>query len=340
VDLIAKPGAEVDWLATPLISFADYNPEIDGASLERYLICRTILLQAGADPTIDPWSNNPELQSTSMIRASLEWDFGWHRSTVSPCVPWVVLSNLLTRLFKSAFELVLREGSAFFDVRKYQIDDQTVWKYACSNAYTIVSPWILQILVQAGVVITEVDEDGWNCLFECDMNARDPSTSAELEALQYLLTIFDNIFACDSYGFTIFDNVTQDEAYSGRIWGSYRQDLWYCALYRSGLASRFDIPPPPPGPVLSSSYTIQHYRALLRLDIWDFGIKDERITEYPLVDKVAPFQRDRETATGLRGWSSPDLLMMEERIDRAVYLADDDGGNELPAVLRGALAEV
>jgi hypothetical protein len=32
--------------------------------------------------------------------------------------------------------------------------------------------------------------------------------------------------------------------------------------------------------------------------------------------------------------------MMEERIDRAVYLADDDGGNELPAVLRGALAEV
>jgi hypothetical protein len=225
-------------------------------------------------------------------------------------------------------------------VRKYQIDDQTVWQYACSNAYTIISPRILQILVQAGVAITEVDEDGWNCLFECVMYSRDPSTSAELEALQYLLTIFDDIFACDPSGFTIFDNVTQDVAHRQRIWGSYRQDLWYYALYRSGLASRFDIPPPPPRPVFNSRYTIQHYRALLRLDVCDFGIKDECISEYPLVDKDALSERDREAAPGLREWSLPDLLMMEERIDRAVYLADDDDENELPAVLRGALAEV
>lgn len=222
----------------------------------------------------------------------------------------------MTNLLQEPFEQVLREGSAFFDVRSFQIQGKSIWLHACSQARMLNSPKILQILVHAGANTAEICRYGWNCLFACILNSLEPSSSAEFEALQYLLTICDDIFARDDTGCSIFDHVDQDPRFDMSI-GSYKQDLWYCAIYRSGLAQIFEIPPPTWTPIFTSRYTIQHYRALLYLDTWNTDREVHRVPDYVLVDKDTLSEQDREAAPGLREWNISDLLLMEQRLSRA-----------------------
>lgn len=88
------------------------------------------------------------------------------------------------------------------------------------------SPKILEVLVQAGAMIAEVDDDGWDCLFKCVEGSYIPWYSSEFKALRFLLTPFEDIFARDTYGRSILDVVAeyQSSPVTGRV--SYRQDLW------------------------------------------------------------------------------------------------------------------
>jgi len=193
--------------------------------------------------------------------------------------------------------------------------------HACSEAATLASPKILEILVQAGAMIAEVDENGWNCLFKCVVLSARPRHSNEFEALRYLLTIFKDIFARDVKGRSIFDIVVNDETGRDDCYGSYRQDLWYCALYRSGLAQRSNIPLPPPGSLkLDTYYRPALYRTLLYLDTWNFPLRFDKtcVPNYCSVDKNALSLQERQAAPGLREWNPSDLVMMEERISQSI----------------------
>jgi hypothetical protein len=201
------------------------------------------------------------------------------------------------------------------------------------------SPEILQVLVEAGANVAEVDGNGWNCLFRCAIHSSTPSNSADFEALTYLLTVSDDIYARDIDGFSIFNLLY----FSAHVWpeelGSYKEDLWYCALYRTGLAQRFGIDPPPSPPVFTSEYTVDNYFALLCLDVWDFGPRNQHTADCPWLHVESLPWREGQSAFSLREWDSSDLLMMKKRIDTAVFVTDDDEHdnenddhqNELPA---------
>jgi hypothetical protein len=200
---------------------------------------------------------------------------------------------------------------------------------ACSESGELASPKILQVLVQAGAMIAEVDKDGWNCLFNCVVCSTHPQRSNEFEALRYLLTIFRDIFAQDFKGRSIFDVLADNKPGRDARYGSYKQDLLYCALYRSGLAYRSHIPLPPPGRLrLDRDYRPSHYRALLYLDTWETSILDNKICvpDYNLIDKKALSQQERQAAPGLVEWEPSDLTIMEERISQAMDL--DEGREE------------
>lgn len=220
---------------------------------------------------------------------------------------------------------LLREGSSFFEIRSFQQFGRIMGLLACSEAGRT-TPKILQALVQAGAIIAEVDEVGWNCLFHCVLNSHMFWHSKEFEALKYLLNVFDDIFACDTGGLSIFDHVAQSrvhrrEFFAGH-YGSYIQDLWYCALYRSGLSLRLKIPPPPLGPIFDECYTPRHYRALLYLNTW--GSMDHDVSPpFDSVEQDAHIQAQRDTAPGAGEWQTSDLLMMEERINSAIYFSGD-----------------
>lgn len=194
--------------------------------------------------------------------------------------------------------------------------------FACSNVSHLGSPEILRLLVEAGSTVAEVDDHGWNCLFSCVEDSCSPRSSKEFEALRYLLTVFGDIFACDESGMDIFDLVDDSKRHQISPNGSYQEDLWYCALYRSGLALTLNIPKPPMPPVFSSRYNIQHYRALLYLDTWDSRNKVWFEKTLPLLNSYIISQLERETCPAFGQWNPSDLLMMEERMSRALYLTD------------------
>lgn len=225
---------------------------------------------------------------------------------------------------------LLREGSAFFNASSYQIDGVSLWLRACTMSGMLDSPKILQVLIEAGVKTTDVDSRGWNCLFRCVLGSRFPSCSAEFEALQYLLTVFDDIFACETAKpyCDLFDWVHHFTFHQPSELGSYKEDLWYCALYRSELALRVEIPPPLVPPVFNSRYTVQHYRALLYFDTWDIRCWHRHLRYLPLLNGDAIGHREQEGALSLGEWVPLHLLMMEERVGRAIYEADDDDDEE------------
>lgn len=191
--------------------------------------------------------------------------------------------------------------------------------YTCSNVPFVDCPEILRLLVEAGWTVAEVDARGWNCLFSCVSVSCAPRSSKEFEALQYLLTLFGDIFARDETGMDIFDLVYHSTHCHISRNGSYQEHLWYCAFYRSGLALTCHIPTPPMPPVFSSGYNIQHYRALLYLDTWDFwdGVWCEKTL--PLLNSYMISQLERQTCPAFGQWNPSDLLMMEERMSRAFF---------------------
>jgi hypothetical protein len=210
--------------------------------------------------------------------------------------------------------LILREGSAFIDLYHLQDGDMSIWRHACQQPFRISTPKVLQLLIEAGVDVAEVDEAGRNCLFNCVLMADYPYQSTEFGVLRFLLTVFNDIHARDIDGATIFDHVMVQNRRTIPPNGSYRQDLWYCAIYRSGLSSLIDIPPPPSRPVFGGRYKLEEYRALLYLDTWNLRWEHRRSMNYPLVHQYPLSQQQREEAPAFHQWNAADLRMMEERV--------------------------
>jgi len=146
----------------------------------------------------------------------------------------------------------------------------SLWLEACRN--TLPSGlWILQTLKDAGCNIAEKDHQGWNCLFHCVLVSMNlPKVSYGFEALQYLLSIFNDIHARDTEGRTIFDHVHEPP---NNYHGSYQRDLWYCSLERAGvdISSHPVQHPRVPSYRIEKyfEYTPEHYHALKHLQSWD-----------------------------------------------------------------------
>jgi hypothetical protein len=151
----------------------------------------------------------------------------------------------------------------------------------------------LQRLIDAGCDITERDEFGRNGLYLGVWASREPGTSYEFESLQYLLGVFDDVYATDHMGRTIFDRLDNFQHYDRR--GSYQRDLWYCALERAGIDVSSHLAQHPR--VLSykmgkhHEYTPEHYHALKHLQSWDednFRLQmDHLLQEVPLDEDEA-----------------------------------------------------
>jgi hypothetical protein len=142
--------------------------------------------------------------------------------------------------------------------------------------------------------------------------------------------LFDDIFACDKTGLDIFDMVHYKTYRNVWCVGSYSQDLWYCALYKSGLAPALKrkIPTQSMPPVFNLTYTIKHYRALLYLNTWDVSSWDQDMVTRSLLNNDVICQNEREAAPSFGEWDPSDLMMMEERMSEAIYLTVDDDDQE------------
>jgi hypothetical protein len=227
--------------------------------------------------------------------------------------------RLLTRLInrKEFFDLLLREGSTFIDLRNLQENGRSLWLQSCRRECSQHTPAILQALITAGVNVEETDGNGWNCLFQRVLGSVSPEHSYDLGALRFLLTVFDDVFARDTQGMSIFEIVNDERELLVRSdgdddsCGSYRQDLWYCALYRSKLQVRFDLPPPSRKPRFTLRYTPQHYRALVDLTYWtgDSAWRHSQPDEHSLSAE----EPDRAPVNA--EWDASRLLMMQRRAD-------------------------
>jgi hypothetical protein len=225
--------------------------------------------------------------------------------------------RLLTRLVdrKEFFDLLLREGSTFIHLRDLQENGRSLWLQSCRRQCSQHTPAMLQALIAAGVNVEETDRNGWNCLFQRVLGSVSPEHSYDLEALRFLLTVFDDLFARDTKGMSIFEIVNDERELLVRSdgdddsFGSYRQDLWYCALYRSELQVHFDLPPPSRNPRFTLRYTSQHYRALMDLTHWasDSSWEHSRPDEHSLsIEEACRAPVNAE-------WNASRLLMMQRR---------------------------
>ena len=151
-------------------------------------------------------------------------------------------------------------------------------------------PSILQICIDLGYDIAEKDVGGHNCLFVSVLNSFSCATSDGLERLQYLLSIFDDIYARDTDGCTIFDHV-DDARFDPFGFGSYRRDLWYCALKRASIDVSHRVANHPRKLIYDRWYTPEHYHALKHLHSWNEdnfrSQMDRLLQEIPLDEEEA-----------------------------------------------------
>lgn len=130
----------------------------------------------------------------------------------------------------------------------------------------------LKHLLDMGFDLLETDSEGWNCLFFCVLEAQNPNSSKELEALLFLLHRFADICARDRLGKTIFDHLDEsiDDHREGIL--QYRRDLWYRGIERMNLlhgcnalsrCRHWD-------PHFGELFTPLHSHALRYLDHWDY----------------------------------------------------------------------
>lgn len=163
-----------------------------------------------------------------------------------------------------------------FQERSNAVAGRGYWIELCLGLVAREDPSLLQIFVDKGVNIRETDGYGFNCLFAFMSCARKPSTAKEFKALQYLLSIFDNIYALDATGNDVFTYANELREWPGSYTepiyecGSYRQDLWYCALARSKLDIRHGVQPCNRLARYTQYYTPKHYLALCHLDDWNW----------------------------------------------------------------------
>jgi hypothetical protein len=168
-------------------------------------------------------------------------------------------------------ELFLVEASGLIDPKTFEYDDKDLWLYESGSYYCSAST--LQQLHSLGCRISGTSPlDGWNCLFVSVMDSENPSNSRDFEKIQFLLSVFDDVYARDRKGATVFDWVNED-VNGLHSPGSYRRDLWYCALERVGIDISDHLAHHPRIGVYNKTeyccYTPEHYRALKRLQSWD-----------------------------------------------------------------------
>lgn len=237
-----------------------YYAYIDARSkMWRLNECTKILLEAGADPTItDRYSD--QAYSRSSIEEALDWRID--------CEPGELLCLLSKR--------------SFLDLEAITSTGLSIWLHACLNARQIVTPSLLQDLLDAGFRIDSKTQnhakfpDGWNCLFMLVLNAQEPEDSHELETLRFLLRSSTDVFAKDATGLTVFDHVasSRTERHS-----SYQRDLWYCALQREGVDVRSYVEVSPRTALYDDDYTPEHYSALRFLDEWDGANLERKVSQ-------------------------------------------------------------
>jgi hypothetical protein len=214
--------------------------------------------------------------------------------------------------------LFLVEGSGFFDPKTFEYAGKETWLLA-SERHSVSE---LRMLHNLGFTTSGTDHRGWNCLFMSIMSFYDPSTSEFFEKVQFLLGVFDDVYAQDIEGRTIFDLVNEDrsDSYSQT---SYRRDVWYCALERAGIDVRDYLTRHPHIAVRKSSfreaYTPEHYHALKHLQSWDESNfrsqMDRLLEEIPLEEEEShEMERIREL----------ERLQTMERMRKMKYIREDD----------------
>jgi hypothetical protein len=167
-------------------------------------------------------------------------------------------------------ELFLAEESGFFDPKTFEFAGEDLWLSASKSPSPHALP-ALQKLHSLGCKASGTDRHGWNCLFLSIMKPHNPATSDDLEELQFLLGVFDNVYAQNAKGYTIFDLVSQFS------FSSYQRDLLYCALERADIDlndhlthhrhPRIAVYETITNPCWY--YTPEHYHALKHLQSWD-----------------------------------------------------------------------
>lgn len=172
----------------------------------------------------------------------------------------------------------LKEGSPYLDFKERfeHNKGRGYWLELCLSNAILHDPSILQVFVEQGAHITEVDKYGFNCLFVFMSRVGQPGTAQEYKALRCLLDIFNDIYALEATGNDIFAYVnelrdwpTEDKMALGYECGSYMQDLWYCALARSKLDIRHNVQPCNRLARYTRYYTPIHYSALCHLEDWN-----------------------------------------------------------------------
>lgn len=192
--------------------------------------------------------------------------------------------------YKALFDSILVEAISFLDVNNLRYCGSSLWLDACKNASESFRS-ILQRLVDVGCNVAEKDDKhGRNCLFHAVFGSFRPKNSDEFEKLQYLLGVFDDIYATDAWGRTVFDHVGTAEL---EYMGSYHRDLWYCALDRAGIDVSDHLAKHPRVPLYRTNqfreYTPEHYHALKHLQSWD---EDNFRSQMDLLLQEIPLEED------------------------------------------------
>ncbi|KAK4494454.1 hypothetical protein PRZ48_014752 [Zasmidium cellare] len=202
----------------PLQAFRRIDYEASESELSQSLLCRRMLLQAGADPTITP-DTDIERPILTALRGSVQRQAPLRYLSYSPNDAQMYL------------DIILRYANQYYiDWQQFATDGRSAWLEMCTEPYRSTTPLMLDRLLAAGLDVEEVDDRGRNCLFHCVLQAQCPSSSTELQVLIRLLALFRDVHAEDYKGMTIFDYVRDTAAPNG----SYGRDLWRTALASAG----------------------------------------------------------------------------------------------------------
>lgn len=208
--------------------------------------------------------------------------------------------------------MLFKYGRSFIDLSSLRIDGLSIWLRSCNDAMFLKTPRVLEYLIKAGCDIEEVDNNGWNCLFHCVLNAHGPNTSKSFEALLYLLSVFPKIDAQDRYKKSISDRVSRaDDEH-----GSYQRDLWYHGLERSGICTHGSLHSRLSASRYTLDYTPQHHRAMRYLDTWTFSEYFGN-TDTTEIDAMYPMT-EYEAAETAR------LARLREQIESEEQLREDE----------------
>ena len=254
-----------DSAGTPLSEISGFGDRWDFPSLytmdRRFSRrCLTLLLDAGADPTVvseDPGSKRIQ----SPLHTTL--DIATH-SQSGPFYPSGIESD-----DEEIFRRMIRENPLYLNVATLSTMGPSIW---LSAFLSLSKPniRILRYLLEAGCDINETTRnlpgfpDGWNCLLLQVSRAVHPKESWDFERLRFLLRQNANIWAKDASGLTIFDHVNTVLCQLA----AYQRDLWYCALRREGIDIGQANKLYPRTAIYGRKYSPKHYRALCYLDTW------------------------------------------------------------------------